>query len=901
MLGATRCAPEFTFEERGPGTGQSGGSTGTPDAPELEGGLGSGEQNPATDHCENERQDRDLGELDVDCGGPDCEPCPIQCPQGAAECDGVLDVLCETRLLIDAQHCGDCANRCELAGASAVSCSSGECLVETCTAPFANCNARSEDGCEVNLSVDPMNCGACGTVCPSLHGKPSCRGSTCQIESCETGWADCNQNPADGCERPTSSDTSNCGACGKVCPSSSTETAFCKDGECGATNCEAGLGDCDGDGVCESNLDEDPTNCGSCGNPCGVANGVGKCVEGECVVDRCDSGFANCDEEEPDNGFSTGCETNTRESQAHCGECGKPCQIENAIADCSNGVCQVSSCVPPFGDCDGDGTSCETDTSDNTSHCGSCGNNCRDNFAPGNANGVCEDSQCVFDGCRTGFLDCNEDELTCEANPRTDGRHCGACGVLCATGPGTSSNTCVNALCQPTCRAGSGYADCDTDRANGCESNTQTSTQHCGGCGVSCSMQGAASTRCTAGECRPTCSGGRGNCDNNGQNGCEVNLNTDPDHCGGCNLACSEAGTTSTSCQTSGASPATPRCVPICDATHANCDGDGFNGCEIDLTNDPNHCGSCDVACSTAGTSSTRCMSGKCSITCDASHGDCDEDIDNGCEAELNTSENCGTCGTRCASGELCVAGECEKTPRIGILSSVSGGAAGSVLNLNLNLVAGSNRLLLVAVVGRGLSNGPLAQATPDSVTYGGRSLQALTQFGPPGEPVSEGNAYVFYYYLKEAELAALGSGTKSLAISGNVTPPSPNALAADAILFSGVNQPTPLSNAFGKTGASSGGNCAPGNTVTLAKAGSVIYAIGAAQFSPIGSPNPVSLTRTLNYSYRGNGGQAAMWVGAFHHGVNTDAELAEGSYPVGFTFSYCGPWVFSTVVVNRP
>ena len=44
-----------------------------------------------------------------------------------------------------------------------------------CTAPTADCDANPSNGCEVNLSNDPSNCGQCGYTCV---------GGACQSSAC---------------------------------------------------------------------------------------------------------------------------------------------------------------------------------------------------------------------------------------------------------------------------------------------------------------------------------------------------------------------------------------------------------------------------------------------------------------------------------------------------------------------------------------------------------------------------------------------------------------------------------------------------------------------------------------------------------------------------------------------
>ena len=62
--------------------------------------------------------------------------------------------------------------------------------------------------------------------------------------------------------------------CGGGCVDTRSDPAFCREGECRRS--------CDGstcDGLC-AQLDDDPFNCGSCGNVCAADE---LCTEGECV------------------------------------------------------------------------------------------------------------------------------------------------------------------------------------------------------------------------------------------------------------------------------------------------------------------------------------------------------------------------------------------------------------------------------------------------------------------------------------------------------------------------------------------------------------------------------------------------------------------------------------------
>ncbi|MFO0605278.1 MAG: hypothetical protein U0324_19015 [Polyangiales bacterium] len=83
----------------------------------------------------------------------------------------------------------------------------------------------------------------------------------------------------------------------------------------------------------------------------------------------------------------------------------------------------------------------------------------------------------------------------------------------------------------------------------------ETSTSHCGGCGMPCSSTGGTPS-CAGGTCSIVCSTGFGNCDSNARNGCEP-LNT-ATNCGTCGTACNTgrvANSTAVSCTTGACRP----------------------------------------------------------------------------------------------------------------------------------------------------------------------------------------------------------------------------------------------------------------------------------------------------------------------------------------------------------
>jgi hypothetical protein len=77
---------------------------------------------------------------------------------------------------------------------------------------------NAADGCEVNTSTDPNNCGGCAMACGAIpNGIAGCSGGACRVAECNAPFGDCDGKPANGCEVNISTDPNNCGGCGKVC------------------------------------------------------------------------------------------------------------------------------------------------------------------------------------------------------------------------------------------------------------------------------------------------------------------------------------------------------------------------------------------------------------------------------------------------------------------------------------------------------------------------------------------------------------------------------------------------------------------------------------------------------------------------------------------------------------
>jgi hypothetical protein len=211
--------------------------------------------------------------------------------------------------------------------AGALACKAEPCLV--CPPGTADCNESPEDGCETSLET-ASNCGDCGVACSNEHGANTCEvdsdSSTARCEpTCAAGHDDCDLRPDNGCETGLNGDVLNCGSCGHACPASGGIPA-CVAGTCGVSGCNPGLGDCRNAGACTFSLWTDPQNCGQCGYVCSAAHGTPRCNAGVCETD-CDAGYGDCNA----NARNDGCETtlnvpDTEGSVPNCGACGALCK-----------------------------------------------------------------------------------------------------------------------------------------------------------------------------------------------------------------------------------------------------------------------------------------------------------------------------------------------------------------------------------------------------------------------------------------------------------------------------------------------------------------------------------------------------------------------------------------------
>lgn len=514
----------------------------------------------------------------------------------------------------------------------------GGCIVvkEVCNERDDDCDGEVDEDFDRTSDVD--HCGACANACPSEPDNAAsvCVGGECELR-CDPDTADCNGDAADGCEADLGTPTT-CGDCDVTCGSSAPYCTKLDTGLGCVAACAEGTTDCGGSCV---DLSSDPRHCGGCGVRCiAPPNAVATCMAGECSFE-CDEDYADCDGD-----AANGCESMLRELE-HCGRCGQRCERPGALTSCATGRCEVLGCLPLFGDCDGDeANGCEEDLSSNLARCGACDNACPTGLDHGTVS--CNAGRCEL-ACHPGFGNCDASITTgCEVALSSPAA-CGACGVSCSDPTPFCQFIEGGYVCTERCVSG---VPCGQSCVR-----TESDPLHCGGCGIACSTAPNAVSTCAGGRCALTCSSGFADCDENMDNGCETPTDGNVANCGGCGIVCPVPANGSATC-TDGV------CGIRCDPGYADCNGMASDGCETSLLTDAEHCGTCGNRCVASGTiTAVACDAGACEIlACVAPHGDCDGVYANGCEIDTDANrDHCGGCGDACNPGRRCCGGECRR------------------------------------------------------------------------------------------------------------------------------------------------------------------------------------------------------------------------------------------------
>ena len=438
--------------------------------------------------------------------------CSNSCPSGQTTCtaslgDGGTASVCAD-LTSDPHNCDSCGNAC----AAGQACLNSTC-VPSCQSALKLCPPDITGTC-VNEATDINNCGVCGKQCGA---GTICVGSQCVV-SCQTGQQVCGGTCVN-----TATDRNNCGGCagagGSVC-----KTGEVCNGTACVSSCPTGSLSCppNSPGALCVDPQTDNQNCGKCGNSCAAGT---TCTGGSCQP-ACASTQKAC-------GVSQTC-TNVLTDRANCGDCASagPTHVCADGTVCNNGTCQ-SSCAANLFLCAADKL-CH-DLQNDAHNCGSCGFACQ----PGQlcSGGACS-TQCASSQTLCG--------TTCTNTPY-DPANCGGCASTTGVACGPYSNAtalCSNSTCVASCQ--NGFGNCDGNLANGCETNLTDDATNCGACGNLCTAADNVAAVCAAAKCGgSTCKAGFADCDGNSTNGCESDKANDAANCGGCagvgGVACSGA------------------------------------------------------------------------------------------------------------------------------------------------------------------------------------------------------------------------------------------------------------------------------------------------------------------------------------------------------------------------
>src|SRR5439155_9544149 len=123
---------------------------------------------------------------------------------------------CETAIDSNVSRCGSCSP-CALPNVSTYTCTAGVCGINVCKSTFADCDFDPANGCEISTSSDPNHCGGCGACALPHVSVNNCVAGSCTIGTCDVGFKSCDTSTANGCETDVSSDPTHCGSCTTVC------------------------------------------------------------------------------------------------------------------------------------------------------------------------------------------------------------------------------------------------------------------------------------------------------------------------------------------------------------------------------------------------------------------------------------------------------------------------------------------------------------------------------------------------------------------------------------------------------------------------------------------------------------------------------------------------------------
>ncbi len=498
------------------------------------------------------------------------------------------------------------------------------------------------------------------------------------------------------------------------------DTLTCDDGSactdedmCSNGSCSGSLINCDDTNVCTNDSCDPATGCLNVNNniQCAAARCQGLsfyaaavCSDGSCPTVEPE----NCDDGNPcttDTCSVTGCAHTPRNGQVcQPGSCELGTYYMPAVCIddfcppqdstlCDDGeICTEDYCTPTGGcmtrpdntkvcgeaSCDGDifrprvvcdGGSCPAQNPVNCDDSNVCTNdsctlsgcsNVANSDPCSDGNGCTVGDTCVSKVCKSGSLKTCNDDLFCTSD---------SCNSLTGECVFTNLGYCII--------DGACHMDTEVNPENTCQKCTVALNQTGWSPGAEnsvCDTYPWGTARCADGECTYGCDAGRGNCDNDWTDGCEIDLASDPNYCGDCETACGAQVCSHGACADT--------CAPDLDLCAGRC---------IDTDTSLEHCGECGVPCM-LDNAVTECDGGTCLLTdcvsnyfnidgldatgcechstgielCDGFDNDCNGTTDDVApEMLLGDYSNCNACGNVCLGSldhsmrGFCSAGNC--------------------------------------------------------------------------------------------------------------------------------------------------------------------------------------------------------------------------------------------------
>ncbi len=448
------------------------------------------------------------------------EPNAVDCTDGGDECienfDGntVCDIETGKCVHIDTIDCTDGGDECAQNRDGKTKCSTlGVCIDPTCVPTDEVCNGL-DDNCDGLIDNGDLCSGYTNGIgqCTSQEDGSA----ICTLISCNEGFYNNDSDETNGCEY----------SCTPIVG--------------GDELCNGVDDNCDGQADEGFNLQEDPNNCGTCNNLCGTyTNAATACVAGQCQMGACDEGSYD-----KNNDDSDGCE-----------------YACNYIGE------DDSDCDGLDNDCDG--TADEDADLTAIENCGACGNNCIDTIPDELDRATLRiscDGSCQY-SCRTNHYNINNDwsdgcEYECSPSnggvEKCDGLDddCNGLtddGITCNCTDGVSSECTV-----PNTQCIHGTRTCNDGDWGICQDNIYNHAETCDALDNDCD----------------------GYVDEDFMNDART-IYTDDNNCSECGKVCEDVHSDN-SCIKTGASAGT--CKPICTSGWTNFNENNFDGCETGCT-----------------------------------------------------------------------------------------------------------------------------------------------------------------------------------------------------------------------------------------------------------------------------------------------------------------------------